>query len=63
MKSTLALTLALLTSAAAFAGEPAKETLPPPPEPDRWKFALSAPGWFTGISGDVGLDESSRLSM
>ena len=41
---------------AAFAGESDKKTVAPSPEPDRWRFALSAPGWLTGLSGDVGLN-------
>lgn len=54
MKTQVLLVLAVTTASHALAGESGKKTVAPPEE-DRWKFALSAPGWFTGLSGDVGL--------
>lgn len=53
MRPTLLLPLTLLT-VAAFAGESDKKNIAPPEE-DRWKFALSMPGWAAGVSGDVGV--------
>lgn len=55
--------LALLASAVSFAGTLEKKAVAPV-EDDRWKFALSMPGWIAGVDGTVGLNGiNSDLSI
>lgn len=55
-KLKLSLTLALLSTASAFAGETAKQPVPLAPLEDQWRFTLALPGWLAATSGTIGLD-------
>lgn len=48
--------LLLLGALPAFAGEVDKKIIVPLEPEDRWRFALSVPGWAAGVDGDFGVN-------